>query len=68
MNFSRGQRVVVVKPVGIHDREFRGRRGEFLDYTKNHGFARVYLDGAGIILLHPESLSLLGHQEPQTDP
>jgi hypothetical protein len=68
VNFRRGQRVVVVKPVGIHDREFRGRRGEFLDYTKNHGFARVYLDGAGIILLHPESLSPLGSQDSKIDP
>ena len=54
--FDKGDRVTVSTPVGI-DGEFRGRSGSFLEYTKNHGYARVQLDGGSIVLLHPESLT-----------
>jgi hypothetical protein len=33
-----------------------GLVGEFVEYTKPHGYARVALDGYGEALVHPEEL------------
>lgn len=59
-NFKAGDRVKVVRsgPVPKTSWVVLGRYGVFVEFTKYHGYAKVQMDEGGIVLVHPEELSL----------